>query len=159
MTTLNTVEQDRLHVALEQAAFDVAQFGWANGNNTSGSLFDESENSPRCVWRSYIRSFERTVGGGRYGDALFTEGEDAIIRAARVTGIDELFHKNDSFNDEEQGQIWAYGVLLEAAKDFAPVPSEDKVADTGLTDQTESGNATNAHGLRKLFSKLFRKNK
>lgn len=145
--TLSASEKKLFAKVFEEAADDVVEFGWLNGN--SEETFDEDlRTAPRCIWIAVSESLDRQRVTGKYVLAM-----DLIKKHFNVDTITEVFDINDSHSDEE-GQAWAYGELRMISDKLrgANALSEDKVTDTVVTEKTASGNTIGAVNLLKRFT-------
>jgi hypothetical protein len=141
---LNEYERTKLGAILQEAAYDIVQFGWK-----AGGADDDQEDAfgsfPRCVWRAAVLRLEQTYPifeskWRTYSYAL----NDAITLATDSENLGEVFHKNDGIESNEEGQGWAYGTLITASHIMNPAlaDSESKTPDTDST-KTDTGSTPN----------------
>lgn len=148
-------QRELLASVFVEAADDIVEFGWRKG---SGYDTDPNGDYTRCVWIASQRSFTRfnTANNNilNHDSDLLRAFDEALFIAAEVSNNDELFDKNDSQPNEE-GQAWAYGVLISASRILNPalVHGEPKT-DSSLTAKTDTGSTPNASS--RLFSFLKR---
>lgn len=134
---LDQETRNGLAKVLEDAADDIVEFGWTN------QPYQYEDNSPTCV---YLAAERRRVASdycsySTYGEYI----QDALIESAGLNPtrdyMGNLFDLNDSKSNEE-GQAWAYDVLLGAANLMRGVPVNTSRA-TITTQSTDSGNTQN----------------
>lgn len=141
---------------LFNAADDIQLYGWKN----EGADFDEDDPYgmyPRCVWIALVRAVEangiEAAADDRYYDKslVLNTAENAVVKAAGLENISEVFDLNDR-QDLEEGRGWAINLLEKAAEqlDIAPVLL-DVPKDSVLTFPMDSGNTPNAKSRVKSF--------
>jgi hypothetical protein len=140
MNYLTESERVQLAAILEEAARDIVEFGWRNAGVAGPEEFDPRGNYPRCIWTATVRRLQQNP---YFGDTKYTEAViDAITKAAGVSTISQLFDANDS-QSEEEGQAWAFGVLITASHTLNPaLAHSENTTDTDST-KTDTGSTTN----------------
>jgi hypothetical protein len=142
-------QQVKLGNVVQEAAGDIAEFGWAAGGSIA---FNPYHTDPRCVWIATSIAAQRAKTSTVFElDAL----EAALLTAAGVDNLSQLFDLNDS-QSEEEGQAWAFGVLISASHILNPALAigESKM-DSNSTEETDTGSTGNVGSRLLSFLKRF----
>lgn len=146
---LTKEQQVNLGNVVQEAAGDIAEFGWSAGPSVA---FNTHDTHPRCAWVAISIAAERAKVGSVFElDAM----EAAVLTAAGVNTLSQLFDLNDS-QSEEEGQAWAFGVLISASHILNPALAvgENKT-DSASIDETDTGSTENAGSRLLSFLKRF----
>jgi hypothetical protein len=147
------MSNQKLAEILQEAADDIAEFGWAKGP-AQGQ--DPNGTYPRCVWIAAQRARERYRA--KESVTEWNKAERALMEAAQMSKdafLEDIFDLNDSQSDEE-GQAWAFGVLISASHILNPALAvgENKT-DSASTDETDIGSTGNVGSRLLSFLKRF----
>lgn len=149
---LNADERIQLANIVQEAADDIVEFGWVRGQDL-GYDTDINGKHSRCVWVAAGDSVARNV---HFRDEKYLIAvEDAVLKAAEVSTLTDLFDTNDS-QTEEEGQAWAYGVLISASHILNPALVDgEKARVTPLTEKTDTGSTRSVVSRIGSFLKRF----
>lgn len=137
------------------AADDITLYGWKSGSAEIEDT-DPFGTYPRCVWIALMRSAEAEALDAKEYDVSYDkseivwEAEQALIKAAGVETISDVFDIND-IQSPEEGKQWAVDLLNRAAELITVPVQSERPKDSVLTEPTESGNTSNAESRVKRF--------
>lgn len=139
--TLTESEKVQLAAILQEAAGDIAEFGWKNeGAAEWPQDYDPYGEYPRCVYIAVSRRISRNIHFAKfkYTNAL----DEAIFHASGTSSLNELFQLNDS-QPQEEGQAWAFGVLITASHILNPALARGENKTDIDSTKTDTGSTTN----------------
>lgn len=136
---------------LFDAADDIELYGW----KAAGADIDEIDPNgayPRCVWIGIMRAAESRNSSDVefHRSSAVLLAEDALVEAAGVNTISDVFDLNDAQCPDE-GKQWASNLLDKAADLLIARALSENPKDSVSTEQTESGNTPNVESRVKRF--------
>lgn len=140
---------------IDEAAADIVDFGW-KADDGNGFPFDPYGDYPRCVWVAATRALERWNDDSElYASNYLKAVEDALLAAAGVPSLNALFKLNDS-QPLEEGQAWAFGVLISASHILDPALAiGERKMDSYSTGKTDTGSTRSVSSRLLSFLKKF----